>query len=169
MKTELKVKKHDNRPDLTGEHPFGDLGQLILLILFILIWVADIFFIKLSETEFLNVPLWINIPIGVFILLTGFLFASKSMKTIFGIKKDKPEIVQEKIYNKVRHPMYLGAILFYLGITLIMFSLPLAIMFVIIFLFYNFIAQHEEKLLVNQFGDDYKFYMKKVRRWIPKI
>jgi protein-S-isoprenylcysteine O-methyltransferase Ste14 len=168
MKENLKVKKHEERPDLTGEHPFGDLGQLILLILFLGVLGADIFFIELNELEYLNIPKWIYIPIGSIILILGFILARKSMGIIFGTKRGKPEVVHDKIYNKVRHPMYLGALLFYLGVSVLMYSLSLFFMFVIIFLFYNFIAKHEEKLLIDQFGDSYVDYMKKVRRWIPK-
>ena len=169
MKEKLKVKKHEERPDLTGEHPFGDLGQLIFLILFLGVWVADIFFFKISESQYLNFPIAIRISLGAIILIMGFILARKSMGIIFGTKREKPEVVHDKIYDKVRHPMYLGALLFYLGITVLMFSLPLLLIFTAIFIFYNFIAQHEEKLLIKQFGDEYSQYMKRVRRWIPKF
>ncbi len=169
MNSKLKVKRHEERPDLTGEHPFGDLGQLIFLITFLLVWIADIFFINITESEYFDLSLWIQIPVGAIILIYGFYLARKSMKMIFGTKRDKPEVVHDKIYDKVRHPMYLGAILFYLGISILMFSLPLFIIFIATFIFYDFIARHEEKLLLNQFGDDYANYMKKVRRWIPRF
>ncbi len=169
MKIELKVKKHEERPDLIGEHPFGDLGQLIFLILFLGVWVVDTFFLKISESQYFNFPLVLRIIIGAVILILGFVLAMKSMRVIFGTKREKPEVVHDKIYDKVRHPMYLGALLFYLGITVLMFSLPLLLIFIPIFIFYNFIARHEEKLLLNQFGDDYAQYMKRVKRWIPKI
>ena len=90
------------------------------------------------------------------------------MKMVFGTKRNTPEIINNKVYDKVRHPMYLGALLFYLGITVLMLSLPLFIIFIAAFIFYNWIARYEEKLLLNQFGDDYANYMKRVRRWIPK-
>ena len=165
----LKVKRHEERFDLTGEHPFGDLGQLIFLITFLLVWIADIFFINITESEYFDLSLWIQIPVGAIILIYGFYLARKSMKMVFGTKRDRPEIINNKIYDKVRHPMYLGALLFYLGITVLMLSLPLFITFIATFIFYNFIARHEEKLLLNQFGDDYANYMKKVRRWIPRL
>ena len=47
----IKVKKHDERPDLTGEHPFGDMGQLILLVIFILVLIADIFFFGIMNNR----------------------------------------------------------------------------------------------------------------------
>jgi protein-S-isoprenylcysteine O-methyltransferase Ste14 len=169
MKKELKVKKHTDRTDLTGEHPFGDLGQLIFLVIFILVWIADIFVFKISESDYLDIPLWLLIPCGSIILTIGFYLARKSMVIIFGTKREKPELIHEKVYDYIRHPMYLGALLFYLGVSIIMYSAPLFILFVLIFLFYNFIAKHEEKLLLDKFGDSYALYIKKVRRWIPRI
>ena len=168
-KNNLKVKKHESRPDLTGEHPFGDLGQLILLIVFLIVCIADAFFIRMPEYLKFKISLLIRIPLGIVVLFAGLYLAGKSIKMVFGIKRGKPEIINDKIYNKVRHPMYLGALLFYLGVTILMFSLLPFIIFVAIFIFYNIIAKHEEKLLLNQFGDDYVQYMKKVSRWIPKL
>jgi len=169
MRKELKVKKHTDRTDLTGEHPFGDLGQLIFLVIFILVWIIDLFILKISESNYLDIPLWLLIPLGSIILVTGFYLARKSMGIIFGIKREKPELIHEKVYDYIRHPMYLGALLFYLGVSVIMYSVPLFILFVVIFLFYNFIVKYEEKLLLDKFGDSYALYMKKVRRWIPRI
>ena len=35
-----------------GEHPYGDLGQLILLVLFIAVWALDSFFLyKLNQVK----------------------------------------------------------------------------------------------------------------------
>jgi hypothetical protein len=39
----LKRSEHAGRTDLAGEHPFGDAYQLILLVLFLLIWGLDSF------------------------------------------------------------------------------------------------------------------------------
>lgn len=167
MKKDLKVKTHSERPDLTGEHPFGDLGQLLLV--FIIVSIVDYFFIGLKESTYINLPYWIWIICGAVILAFGFYYARLSLKMIFGTRREKPEIISNKVYNNVRHPMYLGAVLFYCGVTFIMCSLPLAAVTLIIFLFYNFIAKHEEKLLVQKFGDEYIIYMKKVRRWIPRF
>jgi protein-S-isoprenylcysteine O-methyltransferase Ste14 len=166
---ELKVKKHGERPDLTGEHPLGDLGQLILLIAFLGLWAVDTFFIQFQKSSFVDIPVWLYTTVGVIFLLSGFYFARNSMKLIFGKKHENPKVVNENVYKKVRHPMYLGALLFYLGMAILMCSLPLFIMFMVIFFFYNYIARHEEKLLLNRFGNDYREYMKNTKRWMPKV
>ena len=43
-----KTKRHDDRKDLIGEHAFGDLGQLILLAIFLIIWVT---LLRISEIK----------------------------------------------------------------------------------------------------------------------
>jgi hypothetical protein len=41
-------KSHQHRGDLTGEHAFSDMGQLILLVIFLVVWIADSFVFKYS-------------------------------------------------------------------------------------------------------------------------
>jgi len=90
------------------------------------------------------------------------------MKIVFGEVRDKVEIIQKSVFNKVRHPMYLGAILLYLGLIVLTLSISSFGLWIIIFIFYNQIAKYEEGLLLNHFGEDYKDYMKKAGRWLPK-
>ena len=78
MKKEPKVKKHDDRPDLTGEHPWGDLGQLICLAIFILVWIVDIFVFKISEQDYLFIPKGLLISFGGIILILGLYLGKKN-------------------------------------------------------------------------------------------
>ena len=41
-------KSHQHRSDLTGEYAFGDMGQLILLVVFLVVWIVDSFVFKYS-------------------------------------------------------------------------------------------------------------------------
>jgi len=59
--------------------------------------------------------------------------------------------------------------LFYLALlifnpTIISFAVG-----IVIFIFYNFIARHEEKILVEKFGKAYGEYMTSVPRWVPRL
>ena len=45
-------------PEKNGEHPYGDAGQLILLVLFLVIWVGDSFFMRSSTILADYVPLF---------------------------------------------------------------------------------------------------------------
>ena len=39
----------------------------------------------------------------------------------------------------------------------------------VIFVFYNYIASYEEKLLDERFGEDYIRYEKGTGKWVPRI
>ena len=38
-----KTSSHHDKEDLAGEHPKGDLGQLIFAVIFLLVWIIDSF------------------------------------------------------------------------------------------------------------------------------
>jgi protein-S-isoprenylcysteine O-methyltransferase Ste14 len=63
--------------------------------------------------------------------------------------------------------MYLGTHLFYLGLAIITFSIISIILWMIIFAFYNTLANYEEIKLEERFGNQFLEYRKNVRKWIP--
>lgn len=73
-------------------------------------------------------------------------------------------VVDSEIYAVVRHPQYLGFILFVLALVL-MSQHWLSIISWIIgsTLFYRDVLR-EEQMSIQKFGDDYKRYMEKVPR-----
>ena len=163
------MQRHAKREDLIGEHPSGDMGQIILLVIFLAVWIIDSFLIKYSTFLANTIPLYIRIPVAVFVLFVGLYLAKKSTDIIFKTIREEPSVVNHGVFSKVRHPMYLAALLFYVGLFLFTLSMISFIIFIIIFLFYNFIAKHEEKMLTDKFGKDYTNYMENVSRWFPKF
>ena len=162
------AKTHDPRPDLTGEHRIGDLGQLLFVILFAVVWLGDTIFLKFSA--FLNddIPLWIRLPPGVLLALSAWYLAATSHGIVFREKRDLPEVITKKVYSRMRHPMYFAEVLLY--VALMLFSISIAAAFVacgaILFLFY--ISRHEERLLLTRYGEEYRSYMRQVPMWVPR-
>ena len=72
-------------------------------------------------------------------------------------------------FRHVRHPLYLGSILLYLGLAVATASLFSLVLVVLIFIFYNFIASYEEKLLQDRFHEEYRGYKKRTGKWVPMI
>ena len=154
--------------DKGGEHPFGDAGQLILFAVFILAWIVDSFFLHLTTQLASYVPLVPRLVVAGLILALGLYLMAVSHKIIEKIKRPDG-VVSSGAFRYVRHPLYLAAILFYLGMTLTTLSLACVALCVVIFLFYNFIAGYEEKLLLARYGNDYRDYLKRVGRWLPRL
>jgi protein-S-isoprenylcysteine O-methyltransferase Ste14 len=80
---------------------------------------------------------------------------------------DASKLVTHGPYAISRHPMYLGYILFLIGVGLLLGSIisfvPTAIMFLILQI--KFIPM-EEKSMMRLFGDDYLAYKRRVRMWL---
>ena len=157
------------RKDLGGEAPLNDEIQLILLIIFLVVWCIDSFWFR--QTTFLStfVPLFIRILLGILFLVWWAYLTWHGLAIIFGEERAMPSVVRNGPFGYVRHPIYLASILFYLGLTAFTFSLASFVFIIITIIYYNFTAIYEEKLLIAKYGDEYKKYMAEVGRWLPKF
>ena len=164
-----KEKRHNNRQDLTGEHALGDIGQLLLLFIFLAAWITDSFFFKYSTFISEYIPLFVKIPLLVIILFSAGYLAKKGLNVVFGEIRKEPCVIRKGVFGIIRHPIYLGSILFYLGLLTFTFSIIATIIWIFTIVFYCFIAKHEEKLLLKKFGKDYEEYMREVPILIPRI
>ena len=151
-----------------GEHPLGDSGQLVLLVLFLLIWVVDSFLLKISTFLADDISLYIRLVIlGIILLCSVYLIRSGHAVVSHG--QHPSGMVSTGGFQYVRHPLYLGSILFYLGLSVSTASLFSLVLVVLIFIFYNFIASYEEKLLDDRFHEEYRNYKIKTGKWVPRI
>lgn len=167
-KTEAyKHRRYEDRQDLSGEHKYGDIGQLIFLALFFVLWGIDSHYLQFSTFLTGYIPIYVSAPIGGLILTFASIFAFKGLQQIFREIRDPPEVIRTGVFKYTRHPIYLGAILLYLGLTIITLSLASLGLIVIVVIFYDFIASYEEKLLTEQFENEYEQYKKDVPKWIP--
>lgn len=74
------------------------------------------------------------------------------------------------IYSMLRHPLYLGNYLIWIGITAYVFNLLFIVVISLIFwLYYERIMFAEERFLANKFGDKYLHWSKNTPAFIPRI
>ena len=160
---------HNDRPGLVGEHPRGDLGQVILFVIFMVLWIADSFF--LNYTDFISkyISLFIRIPLSIIILAVSGYIAFAGHRIVFEEERESPVVITHGVFGIFRHPLYFSVILFYLGLLISTCSMAATVVWIIIILFYNYIASYEENLLIEHFGVAYEAYMKDVPRWIPRL
>lgn len=151
-----------------GEHPFGDTGQLIFLGLFLAVWTGDSFFLGKSTFLAIYVPLYIRLGLLVILLgAAGLLFKSGHVAIS---NRDRPnDVISTGAFQYVRHPLYLGCILFYLGLTVFTASLFSFVLLVLIWVFYNYLADYEERLMTLRFGERYEAYKRTTGKWVPRI
>ena len=151
-----------------GEHPFGDAGQLILLGLFLVVWAGDSFFLHKSTFVSDYVPLSIRLVFLALALITG-VYLSMSGHVVVAHGERPNSVVSTGAFRYVRHPLYLAAILFYLGLAVSTASLFSLALLMVILLFYNYIASYEERLMEIKFGENYVRYKNRTGKWIPQL
>ena len=78
-----------------------------------------------------------------------------------------PEIVIHGPYKFTRNPMYLMMILLCIGFAIILSDVWILILTPVCgWLIYHLAIRHEEVYLEEKFGDSYRAYKQRVRRWI---
>ena len=123
---------------------------------------------------------WMKIPfspysniIGGIIAACGWLlhlYCHRIHKQAHNKSEQIDEIVTTGIFSKIRHPMYLGMILGFLGISIAWGVIWMLIPAVLFSLLAVLISIKEEEYLLKKFGRRYEEYMEKVRwRFITKI
>jgi protein-S-isoprenylcysteine O-methyltransferase Ste14 len=86
-----------------------------------------------------------------------------------GLERPPERIVTDGAYAYLRNPMYLGHLIFMLGLAITFASwLALALLIFHAFWFHVRVLRDEERLELR-FGETYRAYKKRVKRWIPGL
>lgn len=110
----------------------------------------------------------ISIILGVLIFLIGTIIYFKW--EIFWERTYTGQLVTTGIFKHIRHPHYASLLIVGFGLAFFFFSLFTLLIAIIAIPIMIWSIIDEERVLIKQYGDEYKKYMKKVPwRMIPKI
>ena len=152
------------RDDGDAELPHAHLLQVVYLILFSIVWFLDSFIFNFSTFLTNFIPLVLRVVLALSVLALGFGMTSLGHWLLFN--KKLPGLVTVGIFAYVRHPMYLGYILAYLGCIVGTMSLLSIIPWLLIIHLYIKLANYEEQELEQRFGKEYLEYKRRVSQWI---
>jgi protein-S-isoprenylcysteine O-methyltransferase Ste14 len=115
-------------------------------------------------------------PLGAVLLLWGYLqyrqvgrYRTELGGGGPGLEVPPDRIVEVGPYRYVRNPMYLGHLIFMLGLAITFRSwLALAILLFHIFWFERRVRE-DEAHLEARFGEEYRDYKRRVKRWLPGL
>jgi protein-S-isoprenylcysteine O-methyltransferase Ste14 len=128
-------------------------------------------------TKTLSIPLFphtilINVVIMI-LLIGGVTIAIRARRTLAGnwsnavaLKKNH-ELITSGLYQYVRHPIYTGMLLMFLGTALSFGTLGAMIGFLIILIGILFKLKQEEILMTKHFAQEYTSYKKRTKTLIP--
>lgn len=161
-----------NQEIVTKNKPKFGLGSIIFTTIFTIAFIVQIVMMFLIYNE-LNLTFLVYIGYIIWIFSLYFsLVPFRIFKKRGDVEKGKSYVYTNKLVNAgpyaiIRHPQYLGGLLFSISITLwtqVLLSLILSI--IIIILTYQW-TYTEDKNLIKKFGEEYKKYKEKVPRLNP--
>jgi protein-S-isoprenylcysteine O-methyltransferase Ste14 len=111
---------------------------------------------------------WLGSIVGGSILLAGILLAAWAVTTVKEIDIEKPTtIITTGPYAFSRNPMYLAWTLIYLATTILVNTWWLIILLPMpLLLTHLYIVYREERQLEQKFGEEYRQYRARVRRYL---
>jgi protein-S-isoprenylcysteine O-methyltransferase Ste14 len=86
-----------------------------------------------------------------------------------GVSIPPDRIVDVGPYRWVRNPMYLGHLIFMAGIALTLHSWAALAVFAFHVFWFDGRVRRDERHLQDLFGEPYREYCRRVKRWIPGI
>jgi protein-S-isoprenylcysteine O-methyltransferase Ste14 len=155
--------------DKKGEHPFGDAGQMILMLLFLTVWIYDSFILHVETTIGGAIA---GRSLRLAILVVSVTLATWLFRSGHAAVRDAERparVLTSGAFRWVRHPLYLSALLVYLGLALATLSRWSLAVAALAFLFLNHIAAFEERVMEEKFAEEYRQYKAKTGRWWPRL
>jgi protein-S-isoprenylcysteine O-methyltransferase Ste14 len=140
------------------------IGQFILLVAIVALGV-----VFRAESNPFPVLLcgWVFLAIAAVCGLSGARTLGRNL-TPFPKPGSRAQLVQHGIYGLMRHPLYTSVMCAALGWSLVRGSWPALLASLLLALFLDAKARHEEQWLRRQFPD-YAGYAQRVRRFIPWV
>ena len=151
--------------------------KVLLGLLFLAMFFIPIFYAATSWLDFANYSLpnwagWLGVAI-----LAGALLVFWRAHADLGLNwsptleiREKHELITNGIYGVIRHPMYASQWLWVIAQPLLLQNWIAGWSDLLVFiLFYGLRVKAEEKLMLEQFGDQYRSYMEKVGAVFPRF
>ncbi len=133
-------------------------------------WI--ILFFKLINVDIIEVDTFlINKYISIGLLFTGLTLSAISLvnlgkSTRLGLPTEETQFKTNGLYKISRNPMYVGFNLITISAIIFIHSWLVLALGIYSLIIYHIIILGEEKFMATRFGEEYKTYKKKVRRYL---
>ncbi|MHA2423839.1 MAG: methyltransferase [Candidatus Thorarchaeota archaeon] len=104
--------------------------------------------------------------LGAFLVLWIHRVLGKQYSALQEIQQDH-DIITVGPYSRVRHPMYTVFVLYSISVSIISSNILLILFAILIAIPFPQLARNEERMLTEEFGQDYVDYMARTGRFLP--
>ena len=111
----------------------------------------------------------ISMVLGYVLLFVGIGLFAQGWRELYRAQKEK-RLATGGLYAFVRHPQYTGLFVGLFGEGVVHWPTVFSVaLFPVIVLVYWLLARREEKRVLQEFGDEYRAYMRRVPMFLPRI
>jgi protein-S-isoprenylcysteine O-methyltransferase Ste14 len=130
-------------------------------------------------------PAWVkalSIPIPTVVRVAGFLISLISLGFWFWVQlalseewspqlqlREDHRLVTTGPFARIRHPMYSAMVFWGIGLALLTANWVFIIMAGLVSTVFILRVPKEEQMMIEKFGEEYRAYMRKTGRFLPKI
>ena len=137
----------------------------------------NVFFILQIASHFIiPITTFIHFPysyLGIVLIIAGIIlniystFYMSAQNTSINFHNEPKKLVVNGPFGITRNPIYLSGVVVSFGITILLGSVISLLITIAFFAILNQIyVPSEEIILENKFGNEFKYYKQRVRRWI---
>jgi len=177
-KEEVNTSDENQEDQITIKKIIAVTGIFGLVIFFILIFLLvlgyDSVNPRLREIQlgFGSDPVRIigfsTVVIGDLVLFTAYLEIGTNWSFPLEDLDGRKQIIKTGLYSISRHPIYQSLNIITLGFVLLSLNWALVALFFISAFGFYFQSLIEEEVLISHYGDEYRDYMEKTARYLPK-
>jgi len=133
------------------------------------------------DREDLNASLWstlvgvgetgmlISMLLGYAVLVVGFGLFAQGWRELYRAHREN-RVAMDGLYGLIRHPQYTGLFIGLFGEGVVHWPTLFSVgMFPVIVVAYVLLARHEEKRMVERYGERYRAYQRRVPMFFPRI
>ncbi len=159
------------------EYTFRGMDKMLLTLVSIGMPLAPVIYLATPWLDFADyhLPLWAGwIGVAIFSMALWLLFRShadlgRNFSPTLEIKEGQT-LVTSGVYSHIRHPMYAAHWLWAVSQVLLLQNWIAGPAFLVTFLpMYLYRVPREEQMMTENFGDEYRSYMKRTGRIIPRF
>lgn len=111
----------------------------------------------------------ISMLVGYLLLFIGIGIFIKGWRQLYAARQNE-QLITTGLYRFVRHPQYTGLFIGLFGEGVVHWPTVFSVgLFPLIILAYYFLAKHEERKVLEQFGDEYRAYQLNTPMFIPYV
>src|SRR5262245_48779911 len=151
--------------------------EIILLTFAWIGFIVPIFWIVSPWLAFADYPLRPAPLLGGVVCLAGglwiFRLSHRDLGTNWSVTlqvREQHRLIVDGIYRRVRHPMYLSLLLYSIGQLLALPNWVAGPSYLVTFgILFVLRVRAEERMMLEEFGDEYARYMRRTRRLVPGV